>query len=67
MPKKQLSYNEAIEEIEAIISRIENQELDIDELSSNVKHVAELLNFCKQKLKNTEEEVHKILRDFEKE
>jgi len=66
MIKKQLSYNEAVAEIESIISKIENQELDIDELSANVKRVAELLNFCKLKLKNTEEEVQKILKEFDK-
>lgn len=65
MSKKQLNYNEAVAEIELIISKIENQELNIDELSANVKRVAELLNFCKMKLKNTEEEVQKILKDFD--
>ncbi|NOU17887.1 MAG: exodeoxyribonuclease VII small subunit [Bacteroidales bacterium] len=65
MSKKQLTYSEAIAEIESIISKIENQELDIDELSANVKRVAELLNFCKLKLKNTEEEVQKILKEFD--
>mgnify|MGYP001606895333 CR=1 FL=1 len=65
MSKKQLNYNDAIEEIEIIIDKIENQELNIDELSANVKRVAELLTFCKMKLKNTEEEVQKILKDFD--
>jgi exodeoxyribonuclease VII small subunit len=65
MSKKQLNYNEAVAEIELIISKIENQELNIDELSANVKRVAELLNFCKMKLKNTEEEVQKILKNFD--
>jgi len=65
MSKKHLSYNEAIEEIELIINKIENQELDIDELSANVKRVAELLNFCKTKLKSTEDEVQKILKEFD--
>ena len=65
MSKKQLNYNDAIEEIESIIIKIENQELDIDELSANVKRVAELLNFCKKKLKNTEDEVQKILKEFD--
>lgn len=65
MPKKQLSYNEAVAEIELIISKIENQELDIDDLSVNVKRVAELLNYCKMKLKSTEEEVQKILKEFD--
>jgi len=65
MSRKQITYNEAVAEIELIISKIENQELDIDELSANVKRVAELLNFCKMKLKNTEEEVQKILKEFD--
>ncbi len=65
MSKKQLNYNDAIEEIEIIIDKIENQELNIDELSANVKRVAELLTFCKMKLKNTEDEVQKILKDFD--
>lgn len=65
MAKKELSYNDAINEMEAIISKIENQELDIDDLSANVKRVAELLTFCKMKLKNTEDEVQKILKEFE--
>ncbi len=65
MSKKQLTYSDAIVEIESIIGKIENQELDIDVLSANVKRVAELLNFCKLKLKNTEEEVQKILKEFD--
>lgn len=65
MSKKQLNYNDAIEEIESIINKIENQELDIDALSANVKRVAELLNFCKKKLKSTEDEVQKILKEFD--
>ncbi len=65
MPKKQLTYNEALIEIEAIINKIENQELNIDDLSENVKRVAELLNFCKLKLRKTEEEVQKIINDLD--
>ena len=65
MNKKTLSYNDAIAEIESIIEKIESDELDVDELTKNVKRVAELLNFCKKKLKNTEEEVQNILKEFE--
>jgi len=47
------------------VERIENNELDIDELAKNVKRVAELIKFCKAKLKSTEEEVEQILKDFD--
>jgi len=65
MSKKQLSYNEALIEIETIINKIESQELNIDDLSENVKRVAELLNYCKLKLRKTEEEVQKIIKDLD--
>jgi exodeoxyribonuclease VII small subunit len=65
MAKKVLSYAEAIAEIEEIVEKIENNELDVDELAQNVKKVAELVKLCKAKLRSTEEEVEKILKDFE--
>ncbi|MBN1182456.1 MAG: exodeoxyribonuclease VII small subunit [Bacteroidales bacterium] len=65
MVKKQISYSEAITEIETILQEIEDQDPDVDELSDKVKRVAELLNICKDKLRNTEEEVEKILRDMD--
>ena len=65
MAKKNLSHSQAIAEIESIVEKIENNELDIDELASNVKRVAELIKFCKAKLKSTEEEVEQILKDFD--
>ncbi len=64
MSKKNPTYAEAVSEIEEIIERIENNEFDIDELSQNVKRVADLLQFCKAKLKSTEDEVDKILKSF---
>ncbi|MFO8021891.1 MAG: exodeoxyribonuclease VII small subunit [Perlabentimonas sp.] len=65
--KKQPTYAEAITEIEDIIERIESNELDVDNLSKDVKRVSELIKFCKAKLKATEEEVEKILEDFDEE
>ncbi|MDY0201105.1 MAG: exodeoxyribonuclease VII small subunit [Bacteroidales bacterium] len=65
MAKKNISYSEALAEIELIVEKIENNELDIDDLAQNVRRVAELIKFCKAKLKSTEEEVEKILKDFD--
>jgi exodeoxyribonuclease VII small subunit len=65
MPKKNITYSEAIAEIEVIVEKIENNELDVDELAQNVKRVADLVKLCKAKLRATEEEVEKILKDFD--
>jgi exodeoxyribonuclease VII small subunit len=65
--KKQIKYGEAVEEIESILNKIENEELDVDDLTAKVKRVSELLAICKEKLHSTEEEVEKILKDIDTE
>ncbi len=65
MTKKKVSYNEAIAEIEEILQKIENEELDVDDLSEKVKRVSALIKICKEKLYKTEEEVEKILKEIE--
>ena len=52
-------------EIEEIVTKLENNQLDVDELSGKVKRVSELFAFCKCKLQETEEEVEKILKTIE--
>lgn len=60
-------YKEAIEEVESIVGEIENEGIDIDALAEKVKRAAYLIKHCKAKLKNTDNEVKKVLKDFEKE
>lgn len=65
MTTKKVSYNEAMTEIEEILDKIENEELDVDELAEKVKRVSVLLKICKDKLQKTNEEVEKILKEME--
>jgi exodeoxyribonuclease VII small subunit len=65
MAKKEISYLEAITELENILKEFENGEPDIDNLSEKVKRVSVLINLCKKKLKHTEDEVQKILDNIE--
>jgi exodeoxyribonuclease VII small subunit len=64
MGKVEISYAKAIKQIEEILAKIENEELDVDELTSNVKKAADLLKICKAKLHDTEEEIQKILDEI---
>lgn len=66
MAKKELKYGEAMQEMEQILNRIENEELDVDELSSTVKRVSLLVKVCRDKLYKTEAEVEKILKEMER-
>lgn len=65
MAAKKVSYSEAMTEIEAILEKIENEELDVDELAEKVKRVSTLLKTCKDKLTKTNEQVEQILKEME--
>lgn len=58
------NYTEAFEELQTIVSEIENGEISLDILSEKVKRAAVLLRICKDKLTSTEEDVNKILEDL---
>lgn len=62
---KQIAYSTALTELEEIIAEIETEDVDIDTLSERVKRAAFLINFCKTRLRNTEEEVKKVLSEID--
>ena len=65
MATKKMTYQDAVNEIDEILEKIENEELDVDELSTKVKRVSTLIKLCKDKLHKTEEEVENILKEME--
>lgn len=65
MAKKEQTYGEAMQELQDIMERIENEELDVDILLEEVKKAANLIKFCKDKLYKTNDEIQKILNKIE--
>ncbi len=63
MAKKEMSFNDAMEEIEAILTKIETGTLDVDKLSESVKRASELINICKKKLRDAEVEIEKVFSE----
>ncbi|MCD7972759.1 MAG: exodeoxyribonuclease VII small subunit [Candidatus Azobacteroides sp.] len=61
MAKNQVSYKEAIKQLENILADIEGDNLDVDELSEKVKVATQLLKLCKEKLYNTEKDIQEII------
>lgn len=59
------NYKEAFDELQQIVSEIEEGQISVDELSEKVKRAALLINICKAKLSSTEEDVNKILKDLD--
>jgi len=64
MSEKQ-DYTASFEELQRIVSEIEQGEISVDELSEKVKRAAQLIRICKAKLTSTEEDVNKILKELE--
>ena len=67
MAKKNITYTEAVTQIEEILRKIENDELDMDELTKQVRNASELIKYCKSRLFETEQEIEKILDDIKDE
>ena len=53
MTSKKISYQEAYTQLEDILTKLENHELDVDELAQYVKKASELIRLCKSKLFET--------------
>ncbi len=63
MEKKEIKYEEAVAQLEEIVDKMENDELDIDQLSDQLKRAKELVKLCKDKLTKTDEEIKKLLSE----
>ena len=58
---KEMKYEAAYAELQAIVRKMENDELDIDQMANQLKRAQELIKLCKDKLTKTDEEIKKIL------
>ena len=58
-----MTYGEAMAEIEEIIASLENGEADIDSLSVRVGRASELIALCRSRLRKAEEEVKRVLEE----
>lgn len=63
----EVKYSQAIEKLEKIISEIENESVDVDELSKKVKEAVTLIHTCKSKIEKAELEVKKVVDGFTEE
>lgn len=65
MKAKEIKYEEAVRELEEIVSKMETDELDIDQLTAKLGRAKVLAKLCKDKLTKTDEEIQKLLAEDE--
>jgi exodeoxyribonuclease VII small subunit len=59
------SFGVAIQELEAILQRIDNDSIDIDRLADELRRATELLELCRGKIRKAEVEVAQIVQKLE--
>ena len=63
MVRKDLKYEEAMATLEQVVARMENNELDLDTMSEELKKAKQLIKLCKDKLTKTDQEIRKIINE----
>ena len=63
MAKEEIKYEQAVRELEEIVEKMENDELDIDQLSEQLKRAKLLVKLCRDKLTKSDEEIKKLLNE----
>ena len=55
------TYEEALQRLKEIVGALELKEIKIDNLSETVIEAKELVDFCRNKLDKTEEDIKRII------
>ena len=61
---EEIGYTNAKKELTEIVSEIEKGTLDVDTLTRKVKRASELIQYCREQLTHTDQELQKILDEI---
>lgn len=59
----ELKYQEALEELENIVNEVESDGMDIDSLSERIERALELIQYCRGRLRDTENTIQKAFEN----
>ena len=60
-----LGYADAVTELEAILSELEADDVDVDRLAEQVRRAADLIELCRGRLEDAQVEVTRIVADLD--
>lgn len=63
MAKDNMKYEDAMRQLEGIVDKMENGELDVDSLCEQLKTAQKLIKMCRDKLTKTDAEIAKLLAE----
>jgi len=62
MPDEPTNYEQALSELEGLVSAMENAQLPLDDLLKSYRRGAQLLQFCRARLQAVEQQVKVLER-----
>jgi exodeoxyribonuclease VII small subunit len=63
MAKKtnEFSYDAAMQELQSLVGQLQNDQIGVDALAEKVRRATDLIRLCREKLRQTEEDVNAAL------
>jgi exodeoxyribonuclease VII small subunit len=58
-----MTYREAVQELDEILRAIENDAVDVDELTQKVQRSSQLIKLCKDKLRSAENAINQVFNE----
>lgn len=55
------SYDAAMNELQTLVGQLQNDQIGVDALAEKVRRAAELIRLCREKLRQTEDDVNTAL------
>lgn len=65
MAKRKKSFSESIQEVEQVIQKIENNELEVDALFEQVKKSSDIISDCKSVIYKSDAELKKFFEELD--
>ena len=58
---QQMKYEEAVNRLEEIVKKMENDELDIDQMAQQLKEAQQLIRLCKDRLTKVDADIKAVM------
>ncbi|MBQ6203898.1 MAG: exodeoxyribonuclease VII small subunit [Prevotella sp.] len=58
---QQMKYEEAVNRLEEIVKKMENDELDIDQMAQQLKEAQQLIKLCKDRLTKVDADIKAVM------
>lgn len=59
----EMTYESALEELQGITQNLQEGKIGIDELAAQLQRAAELIRFCREKLRNVEKDIDGLFEE----